>query len=445
MPFVDMNTFWCDWQVLSGDNTAFDEYTTFKNGLLMNDGITLCYNMYDLCQYNNTNRYELFKYYEYLDPDIYGEYQFYKYTNDSNIFDYRTFWQNAPSYLGTCSPPILPKIAVFGRINTEAFTSTDDGLTYNNTTIQIPVPLPPSSPNNMYVQRNSFTMDGNGIFMGTAVDTVNPSNSYLYYFNFNHEEWVQVHNFTGIKPVSDLLYIPDNSPIHPEMLYRVGNTNLFNLSRSLDLGNTFSHQTLSPTFIPEKIGYDDILGVMVIGGYGTETERFLVSYDYGGTFQYCNSHPAVPQSQFLTSLNWYKDAGAHISAPGLWVATFAEGGGNDGEIWTSGDGLNWTQDIYGVGDSDFFDSAYDKDTNTIIFSNNLYTSTYTFINGVFNLISQPSNNFWNIFKVPNTSRFIWYSSNAGLNETAISDDFGVSYSIPSQGVDFQGAQVIVGY
>ena len=440
MPYqVDMNTFWCDWQVVSGDTTAFDEYTTFKNGLLMQDG-SYVYNMKELCDYQGYggNRYKLFTYYQQFNDDIYGEYKFYKYTNDPNIYDYRTFWQHAASYLGGyCGAPPY-NIAVFGRTNTEAFHSIDSGITYDNTTITIPIPLPPATaPNFQYINEKASTQNIYEAYFGTAGDfSSSPSKSYIYKFDFTTKEWTKFYTFQPARRIDDLLWIS------PTLFFTTNVNPTNNLSKSIDGGVSFTTQSL-PLFRAGKLAYGSLSNTIVVGGQGSsDTERFMYSNDDGATWTLCNPHTPIRQVNPMTSLHYYPQLGS-------FVATFFNSALQGGHILKSHDGIDWF-DVYVGGLTDkITDSAYNELTNVCMFSNDTNTTGLYSDDGLASVqfFTQPSKNFGRIVCIPdigNEGRFIQYV--LGLSTTQAeyySDDKGNTWNLVTQ--DFKQAQEVIVY
>jgi hypothetical protein len=139
---VDMNTFWSDWGVACGNQTANNWYDCF-NGLTMVDGF-VCANFQDFLKWNNIswgeeyNRYSFFKQYENTDPNIIDEFTFYQNTSDVNIWDFKTFYEIAPSYFpANCY--ILPVVNQFilAYRNTNKPLISNDGINWNEITISL--------------------------------------------------------------------------------------------------------------------------------------------------------------------------------------------------------------------------------------------------------------------------------------------------------------------
>ena len=446
MPYqVDMNTFWCDWQVVSGDTTAFDEYTTFKNGLLMQDG-SYVYNMKELCDYQGFggNRYRLFTYYQQFDDNIYGEYEFYKYTNDPNIYDYRTFWQNAASYLGGyCGAPPY-NIAVFGRTNTEAWHSSNSGATYDNTTITIPTPLPPASaPNNAYINLKASTQNIYEAYFGSLQDfSVSPTKSYIYKFDFTTKEWTQFYQFSPSRRIDDLLWVS------PTLFMTTNDNNTNNFTKSTDGGLTFVNQTLSPSFRAGRLAFQPYSYVpgqktIIVGGQGAnDTQRFMYSTDDATTWTLCNPHTSIPAVNTMTSLHYYDNMG-------IFVATFFASGLQGGHILYSNDGIDWIDGYVGSSSDKFTDSAYNPDTNLLMFATDTSTTGYYTDDGFGSVqtFTQPNANFGRIICIPDIGpdgRFIQYVlQNSTTSSSYYSDDKGATWNLVTQ--DFSRAQEVIVY
>lgn len=438
MPYlVDMNTFWCDWQVVSGDTTAFDEYTTFKNGLLMQDG-SYVYNMKELCDYQGYggNRYRLFTYYQQFDDNIYGEYEFYKYTNDPNIYDYRTFWQNAASYLGgVCGGPPF-NIALFGNNNTEAFYSSDSGGTFDNTSITIPTPLPVGA--TAHIIERSQTQNQYEAYFGSAVSGGVPSSSHIYKFDFATKEWTTFYTFTGPgRRIDDLLWVN-------AALFITTNVNATsNISKSTNGGATFTTSTLSPTFRGGKIEQGN--GVIVIGGYGADDQRFLYSTDQGTTWNYCNSHTPMDVANPIRDLQFY-------SQFGVFVATFFSSGIQGGAIYVSNDGINWTDTYPSTIGFQPNTTCINTITGTIMLAQNNSATTLVSYDGGQNWVSVNNvvDNLGHIICIPDIApfgRFITFSDNAGTGQKYnYSDDEGTTWtSIITNPLNFHGARAVIVY
>jgi hypothetical protein len=101
---VNMNTFWSDLGVVSGNCNAKNQYDLY-NGLTFDDGFVSS-SQYDFFTHLNTNRYEFFKSYNSVDSNIIDEYTFYQNTSDPNIYDFKTFYENAAQYI--CATPVTP-------------------------------------------------------------------------------------------------------------------------------------------------------------------------------------------------------------------------------------------------------------------------------------------------------------------------------------------------
>jgi hypothetical protein len=94
---IDLSTFWATYGVLSGDTTATNQYD-FWRGIVMTGG-TQINSQYDFFTFNNTTRYKFFNDLKTTYPDVWDETTFYQNTNDSRIFDFKTFYEYGAQYL----------------------------------------------------------------------------------------------------------------------------------------------------------------------------------------------------------------------------------------------------------------------------------------------------------------------------------------------------------
>jgi hypothetical protein len=101
---VNMNTFWSDLGVVGGVSGATNQYDLF-NGLIFDDGFVSS-SQYDFFQHLGTNRYEFFKSYNSVDPNIVDEYTFFQNTSDPNIYNFNTFYTYAAEFI--YSTPVTP-------------------------------------------------------------------------------------------------------------------------------------------------------------------------------------------------------------------------------------------------------------------------------------------------------------------------------------------------
>jgi hypothetical protein len=139
---VDMNTFWTDWGVSCGNQSANNFYDCFY-GLTMTDGF-VCANLQDFLDWNSVywdtpyNRYSFFKDYENVDSNIIDEHTFYQNTSDVNIWDFKTFYEIAPSYFpANCYiPPVVNQFILAYRNNNKPLIS-NDGINWNEITISL--------------------------------------------------------------------------------------------------------------------------------------------------------------------------------------------------------------------------------------------------------------------------------------------------------------------
>ena len=103
---VNLNTFWSDLGVVSGNTEATNQYELFL-GLTFSDGF-VCASQYDFFTHLGTNRYEFFKSYNSVDSNIIDEYTFYQNTSDSRIYNFYTFYLYAGSYINAVVPTPTP-------------------------------------------------------------------------------------------------------------------------------------------------------------------------------------------------------------------------------------------------------------------------------------------------------------------------------------------------
>jgi hypothetical protein len=103
---VNLNTFWSNLGVISGNTEATNQYELFK-GLVFSDGYVTS-SQYDFFTHLGTNRYEFFKSYNSVDSNIIDEYTFYQNTSDSRIYNFYTFYQYAGSYISGVVPTPTP-------------------------------------------------------------------------------------------------------------------------------------------------------------------------------------------------------------------------------------------------------------------------------------------------------------------------------------------------
>lgn len=111
---VNMNTFWSDLGVINGNSSATNQYELF-NGLTFSDGFVSS-SQYDFFTKLGTNRYEFFKSYNSVDSNIIDETTFYQNTSDPLIYDYKTFYERAGSYI-SAGPLPGPTITYIGTVN----------------------------------------------------------------------------------------------------------------------------------------------------------------------------------------------------------------------------------------------------------------------------------------------------------------------------------------
>ena len=123
---VNMNTFWSDLGVVGGVSGATNQYDLF-NGLIFDDGYVTS-SQYDFFNHLGTNRYEFFKSYNSVDPNIVDEYTFYQNTSDPNIFNFNTFYTYAGGFINytptTPTPTPTPSTTAIAITPTPTPTKT---------------------------------------------------------------------------------------------------------------------------------------------------------------------------------------------------------------------------------------------------------------------------------------------------------------------------------
>ena len=95
MGTIDLSILFGDLGIVSGNTNANNQYE-FYYGVVWDDD-TITYNQYEFFQKIGMSRYDFFKQYE-------NEYEFYRNTTDTNITDYRTFYENAGFFLSNPLP-----------------------------------------------------------------------------------------------------------------------------------------------------------------------------------------------------------------------------------------------------------------------------------------------------------------------------------------------------
>lgn len=90
MGYIDLQTLFSDLGIVSGNTNSNNQYE-FYYGIVWDDD-TITYNQFEFFNKIGMSRYDFFKQYG-------GEFEFYKNTTDPNIYDYKTFYENAGFFL----------------------------------------------------------------------------------------------------------------------------------------------------------------------------------------------------------------------------------------------------------------------------------------------------------------------------------------------------------
>lgn len=139
---IDLTTFWSEWDVVSGNTQATNQYEFWK-GIVMTNGQVLD-SQFDFFTYHNTTRYEWFKNLQSTYPEVYDEYTFYRNTSDNRIYDYRTFYEFGGQYL---VPIIITPTPTPTPTNTPTSTPTSTPTpTPSHTPTSTPTPTPTPTP-----------------------------------------------------------------------------------------------------------------------------------------------------------------------------------------------------------------------------------------------------------------------------------------------------------
>jgi hypothetical protein len=261
---IDMATFWSDWGVTCGNQSANNRYDCFY-GLTMNDGF-VCSNAKDFFDWNETNRYDFYKYYETVSgtpPVVYDEFTFYKNTNDVNIYDFKTFYEYAPSYFPA---QCLSNNFVFAYKNNSTVYKSYDGINWSEITTDVML--------DYEVNENCNTSNSNYIIMGGINNIIR--------YDIVNDTW---ENFAQTITFDDLAY----NSIDDLFIGISRNTSTNNVHLSSDNGENWV--TYSSGFNFDCIGYQ-----------------------YGGN-QYYASIQAVSNTRVSTSpdgINWT----THVTSTG---------------------------------------------------------------------------------------------------------------------------------
>jgi len=232
---VEMNTFWSDWGVACGNQSANNWYDCFY-GLKMIDD-EYCYNFQDFLKWNSNywgesfNRYSFFKQYENIDPNILSERTFYQNTDDTNIFDFKTFYEYAPQYFpANCTPPVGNKFVLAYKNTNKPFISFD-GINWNEITISL---------GDYNASRNCNVKGSIYVWMGGTSNVIR--------YNTVNDVW---ENFGVSFTIHDIAWNPDNN----ELIGITRDTTTNNVHISSDYGETWNTYSSSGMF--DCIGYSE--------------------------------------------------------------------------------------------------------------------------------------------------------------------------------------------
>lgn len=184
MAIITMSSFWTDLGVTCGNQNANNWYDCF-NGLTFDDGF-VCANATDFFNHLQYNRYDFFLSYTGID----SEYDFYKNTDDTNIYDFKTFYEYAPSYFpANC---VVSNNFVIAYRNNSAPYKSFDGINWELITIDV-------------LSNYSSNVSCNASKPGTY--TLMGGNNNVIRYNWGSDTW---ENFTTTINISDMAYDSDN-------------------------------------------------------------------------------------------------------------------------------------------------------------------------------------------------------------------------------------------
>lgn len=302
---VDMSTFWTDWGVSCGNQSANNFYDCFY-GLTMTDGF-VCANLQDFLAWNSVywgeeyNRYSFFKQYENTDPNIIDEHTFYQNTDDPNIWDFKTFYEIAPSYFpANCYiPPVVNQFILAYRNNNKPLIS-NDGINWNEITISL---------GDYTTFANCKARGGDYYLMGGLSNMVR--------YTISTDTW---ENFGTTYNIQDLAYNSDTG----EFIGITRETPTNNVHISSDNGETWTTYSSGIKF--DCIGYspgnlkcyasvnnapnsnrvatssDGITWLALTtsgGGAATTSSRYFTSIDVGGDVYFIPNKPSTGSRYIL--------------------------------------------------------------------------------------------------------------------------------------------------
>lgn len=226
MAIISMNSFWSDLGVSCGNQNANNWYDCFY-GLTFSDGF-VCANATDFFNHLGYSRYEFFKSYNGID----NEYEFYKNTDDVNIYDFKTFYEYAPSYIpSNCSNPPNTKFIIAYRNGSTPYRS-EDGINWTTITT--------NSMSDYLVNTNCNAKSNVYYLMGGTNNVIR--------YNMVNNTWT---NFVTTITLNDLAYNSDTD----EFIGITRNASTNNVHISSDNGQSWT--TYSSGLLFDCIGYSN--------------------------------------------------------------------------------------------------------------------------------------------------------------------------------------------
>jgi hypothetical protein len=280
--------------VVGGVSGATNQYDLF-NGLIFDDGFVSS-SQYDFFNHLGTNRYEFFKSYNSVDPNIVDEYTFYQNTSDPNIYNSNTFYTYAAEFI--YSTPVTPTPTPTNTVTptvTPTMTNTPTP-SVTPTLTSTPTPTPSQAP---------FTPDSiSGALMWFSADA--PENYTLRSDGGNDyvERWINlipqysyydlVQGAAAYQPqyISDSTYF-DNSgqdALQTETTF-TGSSSSNSAMTIFIVGSTVDENINSRMFDLDKSGAVRYWkAYRRIGGSGANNTAFKIEAGYDGTNTNDNSY-----------------------------------------------------------------------------------------------------------------------------------------------------------
>ena len=290
MAIINMSQFWDDWGVACGNQNANNWYDCFY-GLTFGDGF-VCANATDFFNHVGYSRYDFWRSYDGID----SEYDFYRNTDDPNIYDFKTFYEYAPSYFPANCNIDTSKFIIAFRNNSQPYKSYD-GINWELINIDI-LSSYVASVNCNATKPGAYTL------MGGANNVIR--------YNWGSDTW---ENFPQSITIVDMAYNPDTD----EFIGISRDTTTNNIHISSDYGETWTTYS-SITNQLDCIGYspglskyyasnktvggkristssDGITWIPIItnvgGGAATYDGRYYDSIDVNGDIIFIPSRPAT--------------------------------------------------------------------------------------------------------------------------------------------------------